>query len=116
MSMYVGSNAHAPTPVVPHHPQPTVPADSIVVKKESLLAFMVDVVYATGATKGKDKELSRSDIMRAVVEAAGRFLGTGACDPLELHKFMTDCQKKATKPQDKEVEGIVVNTWEGNDD
>lgn len=43
--------------------------DEIVIKKESLLAYIVDVVYATREKK------SRSDIIKFVAEASVMFLG-----------------------------------------
>ena len=105
---YTDSYQESPSPP----PHPSLPLDSIVVKKESLMAFMVDIVYAT---KGKE---SRSDIMRAVVEAAGRFLGIGMYNPENLHKFMSQRQGKAPNPssQVNEEEEIEVDFPEENHD
>ena len=117
VSVFVGSHSQIPDPSTSCHksPAPAIPDDSIVVKKESLLAFMVDVVCATRPPK-KGKDLNRSDIMKAVVEAAGRFLGVGSYDPTELHKYMRDSQEKAPKPQQREVEDIEVDeTWDEDD-
>lgn len=112
-SVYVSSQMASVAPRSPP-PRPQVPADSIVVKKESLLAFMVDVMCA--ATINSAKVQNKSDVMKVVAEAAERFLGMGACDPVELHAYMARIKGKAPKPQEKEVEEIEIDQWKSDDD
>ncbi len=77
---------------------PVMSPDTIVVKKESLLAFMADVVYATKKTG------SRSDIIKAVAEAAGRFLGMKNYEPQTLHEYMKGGQMSQGSQQQEENE------------
>ena len=55
----------------------------LVFNKESFLAFVSDVLV------GAQKAANRSDIIRLVVGAAERFLGTKQL-PEKLHQFMTE--------------------------
>ena len=102
-----GSSQMAPLPARLPRPAVPLPADSIVVQKESLMAFMADVVYAT---RGKG---SRSDIIRAVVEAAGRFLGTGSYSPESLYEFMKGRQVVVSQSH-QETERIEIDPVGGN--
>lgn len=67
--------------LVSHHPS-SVMTNQIVINKESLLAFIVDVIY------GAREKKSRSDIIKFVSEAAVRFLGVKEYSPQSLHEFM----------------------------
>lgn len=58
----------------------------LVVNKEDLLAFIVDVLFGTRERK------SRSDIIKFVSEAAVRFLGLRDYTPQALHSFMRTSQ------------------------
>ena len=62
---------------------PALPSDILVFNKESFLAFVSDVLV------GAQKAANRSDIIRLVVGAAERFLGTKQL-PEKLHQFMTE--------------------------
>ena len=64
-------------------------------EKRSLLAFMVDVVWAAwNITK-------RSDAIKIVVEAAERFLEEVEMGPEELHTYM----RQKLEVQEREREG-----------
>ena len=74
--------------------------------KQSLLAFMVDVVWAArNITK-------RSDAIKIVVEAAERFLEEVEMGPEEFHTFMR--QKLEVQERGREREGRGKGRSEGN--
>lgn len=64
----------------------------LVVNKEDLLAFIVDVLFGTRERK------SRSDIIKFVSEAAVRFLGLRDYTPQALHSFMRTSQMTMSQP------------------
>ena len=63
---------------------PALPSDMLIFNKESFLAFVTVLV-------GAQKAANRSDIIRLVVGAAERFLGTKQL-PEKLHQYMTEKQ------------------------
>ncbi|CAL9698214.1 unnamed protein product [Knipowitschia caucasica] len=63
------------------------PNQDLVVNKESLMAFIVDVVYGSRGKK------SRSDLIKWVVESAGRFLGLKDYAPQLLFGYMKEVQE-----------------------
>lgn len=58
----------------------------LVIQRESLLAFIVDVIY------GAREKKSRSDIIQFVAEAANRFLGPEKSSPKNLYQYMRTVQ------------------------
>lgn len=86
-----------------------IPPDTLLLQKESLLAFIVDVLVAT---KSKEK---RSDVIKLVVSAAERFLGTRNFLPERLHGYMKEKQSMP-EPQGVVMEGESENDNEEGDD
>lgn len=87
-------------------------AVNLVVGKEALLAFIVDVVYGTRGKK------SRSDIIKFVSESATRFLGVGDFAPQSLHEFMKagqgcSSEREVDREGDCSVEGMFVEDMDG---
>lgn len=88
----------------------------LVVNKEDLLAFIVDVIYGA-----RDKK-SRSDIIKCVSEAAVRFLGLRDYAPQALHAFMRTSQKAMSQPDPgdkdtrKEEEVCDMVDWDFEED
>lgn len=88
----------------------------LVVNKEALLTFIVDVNYGA-----RDKK-SRSDIIKCVSEAAVRFLGLRDYAPQALHAFMRTVQKAMSQPDSggedtrKEEEVCDMVDWDFEED
>lgn len=120
----VGKNTNTPSsvktsPNVPIEGSRLLPNSSnqglVVVNKEALLAFMVDVLYGA-----RDKQ-SRSDIIKFVSEAAVRFLGFKDYAPQDLHAFMRARQEPLCQPdpgdesEEDEEEGCDIEECDFED-
>lgn len=85
-------------------PSQVLSRQEVVINKEALLAFMVDVIY------GAREKKSRSDVIKFVSEAAMRFLGVKDYSPQSLHEYMRVNQEQAvqessSQPEREEEEG-----------
>lgn len=93
-----------------------------VMKKQSFLAFMVDVMWAA------KNQTRRSDIIKVVIDAAERFLEEMQVGPEQLHTFMRQKmemqerarvavrERKSTDRTENYEEGSMDIHEDGDDD
>lgn len=79
-------------------PHQVLSRQEIVINKEALLAFMVDVIY------GAREKKSRSDVIKFVSEAAVRFLGVKDYSPQSLHEYMRVSQEQTVQESSSQSE------------
>ena len=65
---------------------PVLPPDMLVFSRDAFLAFIADVLV------GAKSVTRRSDVIKAVVGAADRFLGVRQISPEKLHEYMSEKQ------------------------
>ena len=63
---------------------PVLPPDMLVFSRDAFLAFIADVLV------GAKSVTRRSDVIKAVVGAADRFLGVRQISPEKLHDYMSE--------------------------
>ena len=85
---------------------PVVPPDCLLLKKETLLSFIVDVLAGFKETK------NRSDIIKKVVEASDRFLRVDM-SPTDLYEYMSGKGRERRHASEEEFD-VLIEEMEGD--